>query len=519
MAEGPRDGDPGLQIVTCNLTTGPSGPYEKSVACLEGFSALYDVLSVHTYAQLEGRPTWRRSFPEDPRLEKFVPDIEATRRHRQSRSGARSLGLDNSSSFREREDPTRRSRPQSVTRTSLASHIQFGCNEIIDRSTFACLSERIGCWSATIPSIAMPPIPDCPLAALLLALSGTSLTALNPGDIAFTGYNADGDDNLAFVALAPIPGGTEIFFSDNEWNGLSLGGSGGFVDNFESELKWTAPAGGLSAGSVVMIDGIENSAPLTTSIGTIQYTLENNVGVGANGEAIFAFVGTSQTPEAFLAAIMSGLPVVAGNLNGTGLTLGTTAISISPGTPDIMAYVGPRSGEGAFSDYLALIHDPANWISEDGPDSQQGNAVPPDVPFDATPFTTTVVEGVTFEEWLALREHTSDGFHLDGDDDGLVDGVEYYFDLDPQDSSNRDNLPRILRNGADLELHFTRLADALDAEALLLKSSGVTGVWTPAVVDEDYEVIGESRIGEQELVQYRLLPAVDPEYWQVVVRP
>lgn len=82
MAEGLREGDPKLRIVTCNLTTGPSGPYEKSVACLEGLSAMYDVLSVHTYAQLDGWPTWRRSFPEDPALEKYLPDIEALCRWR-----------------------------------------------------------------------------------------------------------------------------------------------------------------------------------------------------------------------------------------------------------------------------------------------------------------------------------------------------------------------------------------------------------------------------------------------------
>ena len=30
--------------------------------------------------------------------------------------------------------------------------------------------------------------------------------ALAPGSIAFTGFNADGNDSLAFVALAAIPG-------------------------------------------------------------------------------------------------------------------------------------------------------------------------------------------------------------------------------------------------------------------------------------------------------------------------
>jgi hypothetical protein len=76
LAEGLREGDPKLKIATCNLTTGKSGPYEKSVACIEPFPELYDVLTVHTYAQLQGWPTWRRSFPEDPALPRYLQDVE-----------------------------------------------------------------------------------------------------------------------------------------------------------------------------------------------------------------------------------------------------------------------------------------------------------------------------------------------------------------------------------------------------------------------------------------------------------
>jgi hypothetical protein len=77
MAEGIRAGDPRLKIVTCNLATGKSGRYEKSVACVGKFPKLFDVLNVHTYAQLENWPTWRRSFPEDPKLLKYLKDVES----------------------------------------------------------------------------------------------------------------------------------------------------------------------------------------------------------------------------------------------------------------------------------------------------------------------------------------------------------------------------------------------------------------------------------------------------------
>lgn len=75
MARGFRSADPKLRIVTCALTTGKSHEYAKSVECVAGLQDLYDVLNVHSYAELEPWPTWRRSYPEDPRLKKFLPDI------------------------------------------------------------------------------------------------------------------------------------------------------------------------------------------------------------------------------------------------------------------------------------------------------------------------------------------------------------------------------------------------------------------------------------------------------------
>jgi serine/threonine-protein kinase ATR len=75
MATGLRAGDPKLKIATCNLTTGTSGRYEKSVSCLQGADDLYDILTIHTYAQLEAWPTWRRSHPEDPALPRYLKDV------------------------------------------------------------------------------------------------------------------------------------------------------------------------------------------------------------------------------------------------------------------------------------------------------------------------------------------------------------------------------------------------------------------------------------------------------------
>ena len=75
MAEGFRAGDPRLLIATPAMTTGASHAFAKSTDALAGLDEFYDVLTVHTYAELEAWPTWQRSFPEDPRLQKYLPDV------------------------------------------------------------------------------------------------------------------------------------------------------------------------------------------------------------------------------------------------------------------------------------------------------------------------------------------------------------------------------------------------------------------------------------------------------------
>ena len=49
--------------------TGKSEQYSKSVECIRGLDGLYDFLNIHTYAEVEGYPTWRRSYPEDPKID------------------------------------------------------------------------------------------------------------------------------------------------------------------------------------------------------------------------------------------------------------------------------------------------------------------------------------------------------------------------------------------------------------------------------------------------------------------
>lgn len=93
MARGLRAGDPKLRIATCALTKGKSHDYAKSVECVKGLEDLYDVLNVHTYAELEGWPTWRRSFPEDPKLKRYVADVTELCKWRDANAPAKAVWI------------------------------------------------------------------------------------------------------------------------------------------------------------------------------------------------------------------------------------------------------------------------------------------------------------------------------------------------------------------------------------------------------------------------------------------
>jgi hypothetical protein len=204
------------------------------------------------------------------------------------------------------------------------------------------------------------------------------------GSIAFIGFNADGNDGLSFVAIDAIPAGEVIRFRDDEWNGTSF-------NTGEGTFAWTAPAGGIAAGQVVQFQNIATTP--SVNIGTVTGT----AAFAAADETVYAYTGANfDTPTTFLSAITNsdgGFSVAAGQLTGTGLTAGTTAVSLQTlggGDEDVAAYNGTRSfpdGVTGRADALAAINNAANWISQDGAGDQSIDSIAPDAPFDNTSFT------------------------------------------------------------------------------------------------------------------------------------
>lgn len=207
-------------------------------------------------------------------------------------------------------------------------------------------------------------------AALTIAAASQAII-LNPGDIAFTGFNADGTDGYSFVALTSVGAGEQIFFTDDEWNGSA------WADSNEATWSWTAPIGGLVPGTVVSAININNlytgtPAPLASS-GSIAAISDssNNSGISTTADTIYAYIGTRTAPT-LIAAISSDIAVNFGGLTGG------AAVKLTNGI-DSGKYIGSRAGATSFASYLSPIGtvNATNWVQSETGDNN----------FDLTPFT------------------------------------------------------------------------------------------------------------------------------------
>ena len=106
----------------------------------------------------------------------------------------------------------------------------------------------------------------------------------SPGDLAFTAFNADGEDDFAFVALVDISNGAIIYLTDNEWDGDS------FNNTNEGYVTWTATSD-LEAGTVVVVTDANGSE--SVNVGTVSETGTFNL--SPSNETLFALSAAPAT--------------------------------------------------------------------------------------------------------------------------------------------------------------------------------------------------------------------------------
>ena len=302
---------------------------------------------------------------------------------------------------------------------------------------------------------------------------------MNPGDIAFIGFNSDGNDDLAFVALAPIAGGDVIHFTDNEWNGLAIGEGGAFTTG-EGYISWTAPAGGVAQGAVVTLNSLSSSGR-SASVGTV--SASGSFNLGGSAESAYAFQGEALTTGAtgFLAVVATH---TVDSVAGTGLA--AEHIVYLTTNVDIAEYTASRSNQPVFADYLTPISNSANWTTQDGSGDQSNDTIEPDIPFDTTSFNLGSPAS-TFASWAAENGLAGEPFDGDFDRDGISNGLEYAIaGLNP---AQPDAAPGSFAGGV---LSFNKRTEAVAAGDVIWQIEessdlGIADPWEAVTPDTDDE--------------------------------
>ncbi|HIP48503.1 MAG TPA: hypothetical protein EYG92_06005, partial [Lutibacter sp.] len=216
----------------------------------------------------------------------------------------------------------------------------------------------------------------------MILLYGNAMAQLTTGDVAFTAFNADGDDDFAIVVLVDIPANSTLYFSDNEPNAAGDG-----FDNFgEGSLQWDSGASVINAGSIIVFTDTDSAGNpnFGASVGVLSVaTFDPGMNLSGGGDALYCVQGSpdGNNITAWLAGIQNEANNQGTNFAATGLTMGSTFINyFTSGSPDGGEYTGPRAGAANFSDYLSMLGNNANWTTE----TSNGENI---LPIDTTVFT------------------------------------------------------------------------------------------------------------------------------------
>jgi uncharacterized protein YjiK len=131
---------------------------------------------------------------------------------------------------------------------------------------------------------------------------------------------------------------------------------------------------------------------------------------------------------------------------------------------------------------------------------------------------TVVSSGpLDFALWLAGKGYASFGPGTDSDRDGVTDGVEFFFNQNPNNGGDFGNMPQLVPNAGALELGFTRLTNTGSTTGELMLSSDLN-TWTPALLGLDYTVASAVVTGDETAFTYALpgtgpsAPGTSPTY-------
>jgi hypothetical protein len=223
------------------------------------------------------------------------------------------------------------------------------------------------------------------LSASLAALAAPAAEAqinLTPGDVALIGWvdNGSPNDAIALVALADLPAGTAIYFTDNGWDNVSgaFRNTNGPTDGNGNETLMMLTANVLIPAGTILDTTQTNPAFTWTTSGAIPGATSGTFGylvLTQSGDQVYAFQQDSgQNPMntgvrqhlfvlddtgTFEDATTTGEGNVPPGLSVAGNTALTFAQSGSG--QNFMGFNTAALPSGTKADWLAAIHDPVNW--------------------------------------------------------------------------------------------------------------------------------------------------------------
>ena len=250
----------------------------------------------------------------------------------------------------------------------------------------------------------------------------------------------------------------------------------------------TVDDSGAITGRVVSGGAVLPTAPATITLVTLNFLAGNAAGLNTAGGDGYPFKANADNFR-FL-------------LNGGGLSaaidesLNFTAAGVVPAN-----LLGEQA---ALSSHLQARH-PAPATAYNLAETTPAN----DTRIQSTAVRTdTVLSGpATFAAWLAQNGFTGSAGG-DTDSDGIPDSLEYFFNANPNNSTDRDNLPTVVLNGGDLEFRFTYLNSTV-FPAYLQSSEDLVN-WVNATAGVDYEVITETVNGAETSVRFRIFTSPVP---------
>ena len=210
------------------------------------------------------------------------------------------------------------------------------------------------------------------LSASCLALLGVpAQAALVAGDLSIIGFRADATDAIAFVIWSSMSAGESIHFTDAGYF------SDGTLRDSEDVMTWTAPAGGIATGTVVVISS-PDSGSASVNVGAVSGKLN---GLSASGDQVFAGTlafpdtGDTSAPGSTYSGDLlfrldfggsAGWATTATNTNTSALPSALNEVGLNIGFAEIDngQYTGPRTGL-TLAQYKAAVTNTANWTTND----------------------------------------------------------------------------------------------------------------------------------------------------------